>query len=571
MKTEKKKSIVGIATVTGMGLCFLGLYYAGDRLGEGMQGPSKIASAPDGTIWVASHGGLHHFTATGERREVVALSALGLGPVVSELLPLPDGTLVLAEAVPSGAYRCNPGSSKCTSITAGIGAAVGPTAHALMVAADEKRGRYYISDNANHRLILADFDGKVLDVTAPRRVLYPNELAVEKSGELVVVDTTHRRLLRIGVERDAFGPDLWQMKTDSGLSRPGRRLPMDLARSPDGGWWVLVARDGMKEGDVILFGGDGNALRRIDLGSYSDPTQIAVVSDGLLVADPTNATLIRVAPEGRVAGPWGDAAFQSELDGLRGLHSLWRAVRLAAQLLIVAIPLAGMFALWRLGERLPALQTQLVVPANPAPVEKGIHWLEVLPQFKRRARRLLFALFAVIWLIAISLAWLGWQIREAIPRPELMLLVPVFAVFVLMPLVLLIHPPKAWRMRLGTDGQRFFLDPANGKVEEYSFSALAVSDGRQLLVGKRLIPLRLGLGPLFAQDELSGYIFARIPLSGRVGSVRLLVRALDQGSRELWWVLIVLAIVAAFVLVPMLFPSAAAYFWNIASHFLGVK
>jgi len=59
------------------------------------------------------------------------------------------------------------------------------------------------------------------------------------------------------------------MKTDNSLLRPGRRLPMDLAPSPGGGWWVLIARDGMKEGDVVLFGVDGNAVKRIDLGPDS--------------------------------------------------------------------------------------------------------------------------------------------------------------------------------------------------------------------------------------------------------------------------------------------------------------
>src|SRR5437773_6543732 len=246
MDNQKKKTVVAAATIAGVALSFVALYQAGDHLGEETYGPSEVARAPDGTVWVASHGSLHRFTEAGERKQVLSLGALGLGPVISELLALPDGTLILAEAVPSAAYRCNPSMSKCMSITAGFGR-VGPTAHALMVAADEQRGRWYFSDNANHRLILTDADGKVLDVSAPRRVMHPNELAVEKPGELMVVDTDHRRLVRISVERDVFGSDLWEMKTDSRLSRPGRYLPMDLAQSPEGNWWVLIAREGMKD------------------------------------------------------------------------------------------------------------------------------------------------------------------------------------------------------------------------------------------------------------------------------------------------------------------------------------
>ncbi len=564
------KNIVAVAILVAMGLCLAAIYYSGEQLGAGVPGPSKIGLAPDGTVWVASHGGLHHFTGAGARKEVVALSALGRGAIISELLPLSDGTLVLAEAVPSGAYRCNVATLQCATITAKIAGAVGSTAHALMIAADEKRSRFYISDNANHRLILLDFAGKVLDVTAPRRLLYPNELAVEKSGQLVVVDTTHRRLVRIPVEGDAFGPDLWQMKTDNSLARPGRRLPMDLALSPGGGWWVLIARDGMKEGDVVLFGVDGNAVKRIDLGPDSDPTQIAIVPDGLLVADPSRATLTRIAPDGSVAGPWGDSVFQAELDGLRASRSAWRALRLAAQILLVALPLAGVFLLWRLGERLP-VRPRLVVPASPTPVEGGIHWLEVRPEFKRRARKMLIGMLAGIWILSIGagvvFAW-AWRGFSGL---ALTVFLATLAVAALAPLPFLIWMPRAWRIRLGTDGRLFFFDPGNGKVEEHSFSALAISNGRQLLVGRRLLALRLGPGPLFAEEDLRSYVFARIPPSGRLDPVRFFLRALDQGSRELWWAVIIVAICALFLVLPTLFPGIAAYFKTIAAQLLSAK
>ena len=126
-------------------------------------------------------------------------------------------------------------------------------------------------------------------------------------------------------------------------------------------------------------------------------------------------------------------------------------------------------------------------------------------------------------------------------------------------------------MRLGTDGRRFFFDPGNGKVEEHEFSALATSNGRQLLIGKKLINLRVGLGPLFVEDDLSGAILARIPPSGRVNPLRLIARALGRGSRELWAVLIITAIGAALLLLPKLFPAMAPYFKAIAEQLLGAK
>jgi len=126
-------------------------------------------------------------------------------------------------------------------------------------------------------------------------------------------------------------------------------------------------------------------------------------------------------------------------------------------------------------------------------------------------------------------------------------------------------------MRLGTDGRRFFFDPGNGKVEEHEFSELAISNGQQLLVGRRLIALRLGPGALFAEEELRGIILARIPPSGRVGLVRLFALALGRGNRELRVVLIVTAIGAVLFLLPKLFPAMAAVFKAIAAQLLGAK
>jgi hypothetical protein len=209
-----KKTIVA-AVLAGVALSIAAIYVSGERLGDGLHGPSKMARAPEGKIWVASHGRLHRFSASGEREEAVELSALGRGPIVSEVLPLSDGSIVLAEAEPSTAYRCDLAARRCASFTGAISAAVGPLRHALMIAADEKRRRFYVSDNANHRLILLDFEGKVLDVTPFRRVIYPNELALAKAGELVVVDTNHHRLVRIPVGKDRFGDDLWEMRTDA--------------------------------------------------------------------------------------------------------------------------------------------------------------------------------------------------------------------------------------------------------------------------------------------------------------------------------------------------------------------
>ena len=560
-----KKNAVAAAVFAAVVLCIVVMYHAGARLGAGMQGPSKIARAPDGTVWVASDGKLHQFSADGERKQVIPLRDLGLGTFPSELLPLADGTLVLAEAEPSAAYRCDVAAKRCTPFTAEIAKSVGPTKHALMIAADESAQRFYISDNAKHRLILLDFDGKVLDVTAPRRLIYPNEIHVEKPGEIVVVDTNHHRLVRIDVAGDRFGADLWEMKTNVGsLHRAGRIWPMDFAAAANGGWWVLDARDGMKDADLLLFGADGNELKRIDLGPGSDPTQIATIDGGLLVADPTQATLTRIGEDGENAVAWGGATFSAELSELKASRSMWRNLRLAAQVLVVVFPLIGVLLLWRMGERLPERSIKFVEGTAPAPITGGVHWLELNPEFVRRARRMqltsvllllvMVVVFPLVFDVSALLRSSSGQLRVAFVA-----LIGMVLVMILAQVALFVRKPRAWRLRIGSDGKRFFLDPGNGRTEEYPFTELATSGGRVLLAGKRFIALYTGLGPLFAPEEIRDYILARIPASGHVSQLQLSLRGLERGSRQMWAIVVILAVGIVLAVLPLLFPSIGPF------------
>ena len=94
------KNLVAVAILAAVGLCLAAIYYAGEQLGAVVPGPSKIGLAPDGTVWVASHGGLHHFTGTGVRKEVVALSALARGKAV-----LPLRTVIRVPGSPTSRPR----------------------------------------------------------------------------------------------------------------------------------------------------------------------------------------------------------------------------------------------------------------------------------------------------------------------------------------------------------------------------------------------------------------------------------------------------------------------------------
>jgi len=550
----KSKNAVAVLIVAAVAACLAAIYVAGERLGAGAQGPSKIARAPDGTVWVVSDGALHQFSAQGEPRREIPLGALGRGPLPSDLVPLADGSMVIAEADPSAAYRCDLAAMRCALLTGAIAQAIGPTRHALMIAADETARRYYISDNANHRLILLDFDGRVLDATQPRRLIYPNEIEVAKPGEIVVADTNHHRLVRIGVAGDRFGADLWQMRTDrNNLHRVGRVWPMDFTPAAQGGWWVLDARDGMRDADLLRFDPGGQARERVDLGPDADPTQIMALEDGLLVADPKRASLVRVGADGSAA--WGGAVFGAELAKLKATRSFWARVRLAAQVLVVVAPLLGIALLWRMGERLPQRAIRFEEATTATPVEDGVHWIGVRPEFLRRVKRLQLGSLGLVVLVFAAFAWLTDV--SALLRSSPMLRIEVVAIAVILALqaLFLVRRPPGWRKRIGTDGSQFYFDPGNGGVEAYSFDALATVNGQQLLAGKRLIALATRTVPIFDPDEVRGYILARIPASGRMSAAQLSRRALRQGSGQMWAAAVIIVIGLAVWVLPFFFPK----------------
>jgi hypothetical protein len=223
--------------------------------------------------------------------------------------------------------------------------------------------------------------------------------------------------------------------------------------------------------------------------------------------------------------------------------------RLAVLTLLAAVPIAGLVVLWKLGERLTI--EAIAIPERAMPADGGIGWLEVQPEFKRKLRKDTVGLAVGIWIMLMALVlWVGYTgVFSPLDATRTMLVIGLFALMGVLPAITVFRTPKDSRMRLGTDGSRFFLDPGDGKVEEYPFDALATERGLKLLAGRRLIVLRYKQSFRFAEEDLLGLILARVPRSGRLGSFRFFLRTLRQGNRPAWLALIAVVIWSAYFLV----------------------
>ena len=155
---------------------------------------------------------------------------------------------------------------------------------------------------------------------------------------------------------------------------------------------------------------------------------------------------------------------------------------------------------------------------------------------------------------------LGWL--DSLGGHELWILLVFFGVamglFVLFDLYMIVRGPAQWRMRLGTDGEVLLLRRgADAEPERFLFRSVATY-GRGLLVGRHVVQLSTRRSPRFDQDELAGYVLARMPKSAFVSAPEFLRRALQNGNRLLWLTLIVIGIVAGLELLSFFFPVLTA-------------
>ena len=321
---------------------------------------------PDGTLYLLSHGKLHQFGRDGKRMRSIDLAELGVPTRPSDFEMHRDGRLLITDPNRSVLHRCRLPAGPCEVLDVGLRSVAGQQVlplNAAKIHIDDDARRYYVSDNFGFRVLITDFDGRVLGQSKDRAVRHPNQLAAHRQGELTVVDTDNRRLVTFDVSGDKFGRVVHELDTDRamGIARPERRLPFDSVAFEDGTVWVLIARHHMQDADIVEFDADGFAKRRVALHDDQDPFDIERWRGRVWVADATNYRFESVDRNG-VRGEIEDREFIAEVAEARDGPRRWRVIRRAAQVGMALVPALGIFMLWRLG---------LVWPGKAAPASMG--------------------------------------------------------------------------------------------------------------------------------------------------------------------------------------------------------
>ncbi len=556
-KTSGANIAVAVLVIAWVAAMIALTFHASSRL-AGVYGAAKMTAAPDGTIWVVSYGKLHHFREDGTRFEVIDLVELGMGTLISEIVALADGSLLLAEADPSKLVRCQTKPPECVSLSDAIAATAGPTSHALMVAVDEASGRMAISDNAGHRVLLADMRGKVLDQTPLRRLVYPNQLSLTADA-VTVADTNHHRIVKIALANDKFGADVFafDVRTPE-LTSTGRVWPMGLSRAANGDWWLLLEANGMKDGFLMAYDADGKPKGRIDLGEIHDPTHVLVLGTFALAASPIEGKLEKLSLDGKLLGAFGDAAFAGDLEEGKAAKERWSAIRNAARVAMVVLPLLGIGMLFLRGERVPRggglfgrgprLDFDSVHDAGPPlPLADGaITWIAFNETGMKKFWRTQSAVAGLLLLAYVALMYSFFRLPSGLRtlNPLLMLTIFPSMVVVMVGFVLLVVKARGF-LRLGTDGKFAYFHRRNREPLRWPLQDVLATNN-SLLFGTRAVRLRLPTTSIYDEEQLKRVLLTRLPREAWVNPAWFFITGIRRGALWAWGGLVTCVLMVLF-------------------------
>jgi hypothetical protein len=156
-------------------------------------------------------------------------------------------------------------------------------------------GKFYLTDSNHHRVAVFSFENGHLQEEQEHLMVAKRP---ESAGEECKSGKTERFWKR------AFPKD---KATTLKNVRKGRVWPMDIAQLADGRWAVLIARNGMKNSDIVLFDEDWRNPAPLSMPYRSDIVSITSWGDGLAGADLEAPGLWRITEKQIIE--WNDPAF----------------------------------------------------------------------------------------------------------------------------------------------------------------------------------------------------------------------------------------------------------------------
>ena len=334
------KAVIGVMTALVLAFVLRGTLWP-DKLGP------RLPAALDQHVWLVSQDALHQFDAQGRRLQSLPLHELGMGEAVSSLQFTAPDVAFVHDA--QGVRRCLISQKACTTLALpGLQATAG--FRWVRVAGDE--GEIVVSDTAAHRILVFRRTGAGAPYTLARTydqgLRFPNQTLPDE-GRLWVANTNRHEVAALDATGASPTPVVHRPVDFPGL-RPGRRFPFAMQRDGGQGQWVLVAGPAMRDADLLRMDGEFQPRQVVALSPEQDPNGVLWTGGRLLVTDATQFQVHQVAADGQVLQPFGDAAFQAELQAGRSAY-VW-GQRLPTLLMgaIAALMALAVVLGWKAGE-----------------------------------------------------------------------------------------------------------------------------------------------------------------------------------------------------------------------------
>lgn len=273
-------------------------------------GPTVLAEDDNGSIFVNIGTTLYQLDSYGHILDSASQPDLGLPQgKFTDVLPLSNGSTLVALARPGRIYSCSFSQRQCsdflppdTRIT-----------QTLKMTWHKTRQELFVIDADAGRILVFDASGELLKSSegGAGGLFLPNTPLVSQSGELVIADTNHHRL--VAIDAVSLDAELWEAPVKSELAMPGRTWPTDIAQASNGEFWAINDGNLLRYGDVIIFDKERKPAVRLELDAKWDPIKLIARSSDVLLASFGNYDLVSVSLDGSYIQPFGSDNFRLAL------------------------------------------------------------------------------------------------------------------------------------------------------------------------------------------------------------------------------------------------------------------
>lgn len=280
-----------------------------------VSGAANLGADAEGRIWLTLDGELLRLAPGGELQAEFSLEQLGLG-VPAALAPLPDGRVWVGSLSQDRLVLLSPeGRQLAQAQPPPSAGGIFGTFHA---AYEPRADRLVVTDTQNHRLLAFSGAGEFIAASGPAlSVRFPNGVAADAQGRLLLADTNHNTLAWIL-------PDLRPAPASTPPPAPmGLRVtaywgiwPVFVSVAPDGVCYASWHSGKLLRGGVLAYAADGHYLHALPLDRLAEPQALLARGDDVLLAFKTGQdfSLRSYDRDGRDLGPFGDTAVQSRLE-----------------------------------------------------------------------------------------------------------------------------------------------------------------------------------------------------------------------------------------------------------------